>query len=309
MEEDRNGNLGDGRDSLRTCAVAVAVVGLVITTGCVGGGNASVGADITPDTEPAETNQTGDEILGAALNATDGVETYRIDSETRMDLASLFGFSIEMNTTGEFDRSRNLAHARTDGNVTVGFLGFSGGEGFETEVYQGSERRYTKKSNESVAGDWKTTEAGVPLPLGLEDLSGTVDGANATLEGAAEVDGTDAYVLSLGVPASSLGEAFSRTTETHGPSDFGESDEGGEAPEDAVDSSEAYLWVDRKTHRPLRFAYIASLDIEADEDSDLSGSMEFMADTRYRYVDEAKIEIPEEAEADGTTEDVSTVAR
>jgi hypothetical protein len=309
MKEDRNGNPGYGRDRIRTCAVVVAVLVLVATTGCVGGGNASVGADINPNTESAETNQTGDELIGATLNATDDTETYRIDSETRMDLASLFGVSMVMDTTGEFDESRNLAHASTDGNVTVGLLGFSGGEGFETEVYQGSERRYTKKSNESVAGDWKTTEAGTPLPPGLEDLSGTIEGADATLEGVAEVEGTDAYVLSLDIPASSLGEAFSRTTETHGPSDFGESDEGGEAPEDAVDSSEAYLWVDRKTHRPLRFAYIASLDIEADEDSDLSGSMEFMTDTRYRYGEEAKIEIPEEAEADGTTEDVSTVAR
>lgn len=292
MKEDQN--LGNVRDSLRTCALVVAVVALVVTTGCVGGGNADVGADINPDPEPAETNGTGDDILGAALEATDGVETYRIDSETRMDLASLFGFSIEMGTTGEFDGSRNMAHASTDGNISVGFLGFSGGEGFETEVYQSSERKHTKKSNESVTGDWTTTETGAPLPLGLEDTSTTVDGANATLEGVADVDGTEAYVLSLDVPASSLGEAFSQTTETHGPSGFGENEEGGEAPEDAVDASEAYLWVDRETHRPLRFAYIANLDIEADEDSDFSGSMEFMTDTRYRYGEGVEIEVPDE---------------
>ena len=290
-----NDNRNDGTiPMIRTGLAVVAVVALVVTTGCVGGGNADVGADINPDTEPAETNQTGDEVLDAALNATDSVETYRIDSETRMDLASLFGVSIEMDTTGEFDGSRNMAHASTDGNTSVGFLGFSGGEGFETEVYQSSERRHTKKSNESVTGDW-TTEAGTRLPLGLEDTSTTVDGANATLEGVAEVDGTEAYVLSLEVPASRFGEAFSRTTETHGPSGFGESDEGGETPEDAVDASEAYLWVDRETHRPLRFAYIANLDIEADEDSDFSGSMEFMTDTRYTdYGDELEIEMPEE---------------
>lgn len=290
-----NDNRNDGTTQMiRTGLAVVAVVALVVTTGCVGGGNASVGADINPDTEPAETNETGDELLGAALNATDGVETYRIDSETRMDLASLFGLSIEMNTTGEFDGSRNLARTSTDGNVSVGFLGFSGGEDFETEVYQRSERRHTKKSNESVTGDWTTTETGAPLPLGLEDTSTTVDGANATLEGVAGVDGTEAYVLSLEVPASRLGEAFSRTTETHGPRGFGENEEGGEAPEDAVNATEAYLWVDRETHRPLRFAYIVNLDIEADEDSDLSGSMEFMTDTRYRYGEEVEIEIPEE---------------
>lgn len=290
-----NDNRNDGTTPMiRTGLRVVAFVAVVVTTGCVGGGNASVGVDINPDTEPAETNQTGDELLGAVLNATDGVETYRIDSETRMDLASLFGFSVEMDTTGEVNGSRNMAHASTDGNISVGFLGFSGGEGFETEVYQSSERRHTKKSNESVTGEWTTTEVGAPLPLGLEDTSTTVDGANATLEGVAEVGGTEAYVLSLDVPASSLGEAFSRTIETHGPSGFGENDEGGEAPEDAVDASEAYLWVDRETHRPLRFTYIANLDIEADEDSDFSGSMEFMTDTRYRYGEEVEILIPEE---------------
>lgn len=295
MKEDRN--YGDGRCSVRTCALVLAVVALVVTTGCVGGGSADVGADITPDTEPVNTNQTGDDILGAALNATDGVETYRIDSETRMDLASLFGVSMVMNTTGEFDGSRNMAHSSTDGILSVGFLGFSGGERFETEVHQSSERRHTKKSNESVTGDWMTTEAGAPLALGLEDTSTTVDGANATLEGVTEVDGTEAYVLSLDVPASSLGEAFSRTTETQGPSGFAENDGGGEPPEDAVDASEAYLLVDRETHRPLRFAYIANLDIEADEDSDFSGSMEFMTNTTYTdYGDELEMETPEEVD-------------
>lgn len=296
MKEDRNP--GDGRDPIRTCGLVVAVVALVVTTGCVGGGSADVGVDINPDTEPAETNETGDELLGAALNATDGVETYRIDSETRMDLASLFGFSIGMNTTGEFDGSRNLAHASTDGNLSVGFLGFSGGGGFETEVYQSSERRYTRKSNESVTGDWTTTESGAAVPPGLEDLSGTVEGADATVEGVADVEGTDAYVLSLDIPASSLGEALSRTIETHGAGNLdggGEGAGGGEGvSEKNINASESYLWVDRETHRPLRFAYIVNLDIEADEDSDLSGSTEFMTDTRYTdYGDEVEIEIPE----------------
>jgi hypothetical protein len=145
-----------------------------------------------------------------------------------------------------------------------------------------------------VTRDWETTETDEPLSPGLDDMSATVEGADASLEGVGEVDGEEAYVLSLDMSASRIGEAFSRTMETHGTGRIGEDDEGEEISEDAVNVSEAYLWVDRETHRPLRFAYLVNLDIEGDGENETSGSMEIFGDTRYTYGDGVEIEVPDE---------------
>ena len=289
-----NGNLHDTTPSLRTGLTVVAVLALVAVTGCVGGGNADVGADITPDTEPAETNMTGDEILGTALDTAEDVETYRFESETRMDLASFFGVSISMNTTGEFDRNESLAHARTEGEGGAELFFLSGGEYFETEVYQSSGRWYTRTLNETTSGNWETTDAERPLSPGLKDLSTTVREAEPRLEGVAEVNGTEAYVLSLNVSAESLGEAFSRTMEDHGSGQFDDGEDGGNASEGDIETSEAYLWVEKETYSPLRFAYIVSLSFEGDGENEASGEMEILGDTRYTgYGDDVEIEVPE----------------
>jgi hypothetical protein len=291
-----NGNRNDGSTpSLRTGLTVVAVLALFAVTGCVGGGNADVGADITPETEPAETNETGDEILSTALDTAEDVETYRVESETRMDLASFFGFSISMNTTGEFDRNESLAGVTTEGEQGAELLGLSGGEGFETTVYRTTDKRYTRRSNGSVTRDWATTETDAPLPPGLDDMSATVEGADASLEGVGEIDGEETYVLSLDMSASRIGEAFSRTMETHGPSGFGD-DEGGDASDSAVNVSQTYLWVDSETHRPLRFAYLVDLDFEGEGEDEAGGSMEILGDTRYTYGDGVEIEVPGEVD-------------
>jgi hypothetical protein len=274
----------------------LAVFVLIATAGCIGGGEADVGTDIVPEAEPVETDETGGEMLSASLETTGNIDTYRINSETHMDLASLFGLSVEMDTTGKFDRNERSAYTSTDGNQTVGFLGMSGGGSFETEVYRSQDTRQVRKSNESVTGDWEKVSSDSPLPLSLEGLSSTVGDADATVEGVSEVNGTEAYVLSLDVQTSSLGEAFSRTMETHGAENLegDESGTSGEMSEENINVSESYLWVDRETDRPLRFAYIVNLDIESDEDSDLSGSVEFVTDTKYTdYGDEVEIEFPE----------------
>jgi hypothetical protein len=274
----------------------LAVFVLIATAGCIGGGEADVGTDIVPEAEPVETDETGGEILSASLETTENIDTYRINSETHMDLASLFGLSVEMDTAGKFDRNERSAYTSTDGNQTVGFLGMSGGGSFETEVYRSQDTRQVRKSNESVTGDWEKVSSDSPLPLSLEGLSSTVGDADATVEGVSEVNGTEAYVLSLDVQTSSLGEAFSRTMETHGAENLegDESGTSGEISEENINVSESYLWVDRETDRPLRFAYIVNLDIESDEDSDLSGSVEFVTDTKYTdYGDEVEIEFPE----------------
>ena len=267
----------------RSALVVVAVVLLTAATGCIGGGNADVGADIAPNPEPVETDATVEEVLASALGATEGVGAYSVESETRMDLASLFGVSVEMETSGEFDGGNGVAYTQTQGDAGVEFLGLSGGEGFETEVYQTTDTRYTRRSNGSVTGDWNVTETEGALPLGLGNLRRTVKDADATLEGVESINGTEAYVLSLDLPASAVGEEFSHTMETYGPENFGEDDEGGNASEGNVNESETYLWVDRGTDRPVRFAYVMNLDFASDGENEAGGSVEFMGDRRYSY--------------------------
>ncbi|MFP4189055.1 MAG: hypothetical protein ACLFR5_06580 [Halobacteriales archaeon] len=278
-----------GKEPRKTIA-CVAVVALVALTGCVGGGEADVGANITPDVEPVDVDETGDEILASSLN-TVGEETYTAESRAGLDVASIFGLSISMNTTGEFDE--NMSYAHTEGEEGVKFLVFSGGGGFNTTVYETPDARYTRRSNDTTTGDWETTNADGPMSLSLEDVSATLDDTEATVEGTEAVNGNETYVLSLDVPSDALGDALSRTMETHGADRIGDDSGGGNVSETDVNESEAYLWVDRETDRPVRFAYLVSLGFEGDEEDEAGGEMEFFSDTRYTYED-IEVEVPDE---------------
>lgn len=129
----------------------------------------------------------------------------------------------------------------------------------------------------------------------LEDAEKRAESAERkTLEGVGFVDNADAHVLSVDVPPNTLGRSFSHTMETYGPSVFDDWNEGDPA-EGEGNVSEAYLWVDRETDRPLRFAYRVRLGFEGDEEDDTVGSeMELLVDTRYTYDDEISIEEPDE---------------
>jgi len=281
-------------DSLAVAAVVL----LVAVTGCVGGGEADVGASVTPDVEPADTNRTGEEVLASALGAAEEVETYRFESETRMDLAAFFDLSVTMNTTGKFDRANDAARAHTDGEGGVEFLSLSGGEGFETTVYRTSGVRYKRVSNGSGTGDWNATETDEPLSPGLEDMARALEDANATVEGVGEVDGGEAHVLSIDTPVEDLGGSFGRNLDAHANGIGNGTDDGGDGSGGDVGSVEAYLWVDSESHRPLRFAYDVRLSFEG-EDDDLRGSMEFLVDTRYTgYGDEVEVEEPDGVEVE-----------
>jgi hypothetical protein len=273
----------------------VAVAVLVVSTGCIGGGEADVGAKITPDIEPADTEATGDEILASALDTAEGADTYRVESETRMDLASFFGISMNMNTTGEFDEEDNVSHTQSEGGSGAELLGMSGGEAFETEVYRTGDARYTVRTNGTdETGEVNRTAPGEPLSPGADYLVDTVEGADATVEGVGEVGGEEAYVLSLDLGVGSLGSAFSRAIEDNGPARFGDGEQGGDPSEGSVNTSEAYLWVDRETSRPLRFAYLLNLRFEGDGEDEVSGSMEIFGDTRYTgYGEGIEVGIPE----------------
>jgi hypothetical protein len=278
----------EGRRGIVAC---VALVALVVSTGCIGGGDADVGANITPEVEPVDLDETGDEILATSLGTVGEAETYTAESRAGLDVASIFGLSVSMNTTAEFDGDTGYAY--TEGEENVDFLVFSGGGVFNTTVYQTDGMRYTRRSNGTTTEDWNTTRTEEPLSPGLEDVSATLADAEATVEGVGTVDGNEAYVLSLDVPPDALGEALSRTMETHGAGRIGNGG-GGNVSETDVNESEVYLWVDRDTDRPVRFAYLVSLGFEGDGEDEAGGEMEFFSDTRYVYED-VDIEIPEGA--------------
>jgi len=81
--------------------------------------------------------------------------------------------------------------------------------------------------------------------------------------------------------------------EDHGSGQFGDGEGGGNASEGDVNTSDAYLWVDRETHRPLRFAYLVSLNFEGEGENEASGEMEILGDTRYTgYGEEVGTEVP-----------------
>jgi len=298
--------------AVKVCIVAV----LFVTAGCVGGDIEGMNGGINVDAEPAETNESGGEILETSLEAAEETETYRTDAESRIVVSgsSLFGLSVPVDSEGAFDHDTNLAHVESEGTVEVEAFGvFENETDYETEVYVTENQTHTRKTedSETTTGGWMTTPNGMnetAASMSLEDTASVLEDADAELEGEETVNGNDAYVLSLGVSPEAVGEHTERLTDTYGPDELGDEDddddpdEDEEIPDEAVEEFDTYLWVDQDTRQPLRFAYYLSMGFEdvengGDDDGflDIDGNAEFFSDIEYTdHGEPVDIQLPDE---------------
>jgi len=265
-------------------AVAVAlVVALLTLTGCLGGidGIDGIDADVSPDAEPVETNETGDEILASAVNASEDAEAYTVEGEHRFvaGAGGLFDMNLSMASDGSFDTEDDEALVSTDGTVDFTLLVLDNTTEFETTVYADSGDAWRRSVEGGNGTGWSETDANFTYAdsvLGVGAVEEAYADLDAELLGGETVDGSETYVVSVSAPPERLLRHSSAVIDLHGAgleepdggTDTGSRTEG----ETEVQNAEAYLWVDRETRRPVRMAHRIALGGNSTDDTDAAAN-------------------------------------
>jgi len=301
---------------MRKAAVFVSLVGLALLTGCLGGPADTIDADISPDTEPVEVNQTGEEVLASALNSTKDIGSYTVESEHRFaaGASGFFNMNLSMDSTGDFDREAE--EARVDSRGTVDFSAFSfldNETDFETSVYSDGETTYTRSVENGDDTGWSERGGNFSLVesvLGVDGVAELSRDTDAELLGGETVDGVETYVVSVNATPERLSRHSSAVIGLHGAGIEQRQDlEGVEEPpeggETQIQELQTYVWVERDTRRPVRVAYFMSMGPPEDGEGEGSGNttegegedvtagtVDFLFEADYDYA-ETDIEAPD----------------
>jgi hypothetical protein len=288
-------------------------VALAAVTGCLGGDVEAIDADISPDAEPVDTNRTGDEILASAVDAADSAEAYAVEGKSRYHFGAsqFFNVNVTMESTSRFNTPDEEAVVETEGDTDFSLLGFfDNTTEFETTVYsQGNltQRRVVEGGDDTgwseAEGNYTMTERA----FGSGAVSWVTNGTTAELLGEETVNGDETYALRVNVSRDTYRNIFVHSTVAVGLGAGGldEREPGEEGPEQPEDGEfnltestapDVYLWVNKETGRPVRLAYLLSVDSQdsggnGGEDS-ISAAFSMMYEADYSYED-VEVEPPD----------------
>lgn len=297
---------------MRKVAVFVLLVGLALLTGCLGGPADTIDADISPDADPLDVNQTADEVLASALNSTKDIESYNVEGEHRFaaGASGFFNMNLSMESTGDFDREAEEARVDSRGTVGVAFFSFLDNEtDFETSVYSDGETTYARSVENGEESGWSERGGNfsfVESVLGVDGVAELSRDRDAELLGGETVDGVETYVVSVNATPERLSRHSSAVIGLHG-AGIEQRQEGVEEPpeegETAIRELQTYVWVERDTRRPVRVAYFMSMGSPEDDEGEGSGNttdgegvtggnLDFLFEADYDYA-EVEVEAPE----------------
>ena len=279
---------------------AILLLGLVVAvSGCASTESPEL-QEIQVDAAEIDINQTGPELLNSSIEKISQVESHDTTSTNQMALdASVFSLSINMTTEAASNYTSKSVKAFTDGSVTAGasYIG-KNTTSFRAESYTSGNTSYVKRANQTESsGEWTQYSSGFDKhPAVLKP--GLFENAEAEFLGVDKVEGNDTYVLSLEDNINSTGQHFSQVLMNYGPELSSRSEESEGVDEDNVERSQAYLWIDQETLKPVKFSYFISVKVESDGEGLFSadGSMQIKSQNTYTgYGQVQEIEVPEKA--------------
>jgi hypothetical protein len=290
----------------------VLFVALAAATGCLGGDVEAIDADISPDTEPTDTNRTGEEILASAVGAAEDAETYTVEGQSlyQFGASQFFNVNVSMGSTSRFDEADEEAVVETEGETDFSLLGFfDNSTRFETTVYSQGNLTRRKVIEEGNDTGWSDAEGNYTITrrsFGAGAVPWVTNGTTAELLGEATVDGDEAYALRVNVSRETYRGIFMRSTAAVGLGAGGldEREPGEEGPEQPegeefnlteTTAPDVYLWVDKETDRPVRLAYLLSVDSQdsgGEGGEGISAAFSMMYEAEYDY-EEVEVEPPE----------------
>lgn len=284
---------------------------LAAVTGCLGGDVETINADISPDAEPIDTNETGEELLGAALNSTEDVDSYTVESRNRFAFGAsrFFNVNISMDSTSSFDTAEQESVVESEGVTDFSFLGLlDNTTEFETTVYSQGNTTWRRTVEDGEDTGWSSADGNytvTEMVFGTGAVSLMGNGTDAELLGEQTINGVDTYALRLNVSRDTYENIFMHSTAAVGLAAGGMEDreqeeeqpEGGEFNITEDTAPDLYLWVEKETRRPVRLAYLFSAESsdesgEGDGGSGINAAFSMLHEADYSY-EEAEVESPE----------------
>jgi hypothetical protein len=260
-------------------AIALAVVAVALTAGCMGflgGGGSGSTPTVTP--EPVNDSTTAEDVRSAAVAATADVDTYVVEGRAVSEYTGDVSQSATTNTTARVNRSARRLNL--------------------TEVQSTDDRTYTVDTylvNETVYGfsDFYGTRFGsdwiraTPPDFGrawdrrdtLARQRAVLEAANVTLAGTQTLAGTETYVLDATLP----GEAYDALVG---------SAVGNLTGNVTVRSASFRFWIATDADRPVQST--ATLDLLL-TDPTPNATVETTVTFRYEYGGEVTVALPKGA--------------
>jgi hypothetical protein len=264
-------------------AIALAVVALALSAGCMGflgGGGSASTPTVTP--EPVNDSTTAEEVRSAALAATTGVDTYVAEGTAVSEYTGDVSQTETTNTTLRVNRSArrlNATEVRStdDRTYTV-----------DTLLVDGTVYGFSDFYGTQFGSDWIRA---TPPDFGVawerrDTLSrqhAVLEAANVTLAGTQTVADTETYVLD----ATLSGEAYDGLVGSLAGNATGRL-----AGNVSVRDASFRFWVASGTDRPVKST--ATLDLLL-TDPDPNATVETTVTLRYEYGSEVAVALPKAA--------------
>lgn len=216
---------------LATALPALALAVLLVLSGCSTGPGPETTTGPPPDVDPADVRE-------RALDATAGVESYRVEANTTLARSAGAGLArtVRIESVGAFDRPARRLRV----NQTTRALGRT--QRVQTYLVDGTLYQHSPAFVQRYGAEWvkrNVTNESAAWD-GLDTLArqrALLNASTVSVTGTATVDGTEAYVLAADVNETAFGDAARRS---------------GLAGTGTVTDAAATVWVARDSGRLLR---------------------------------------------------------
>lgn len=235
---------------------ALLLVAVVISSGCIESERTDLKPDFNLEYSEVDLNRSGQEVYDDSMSQIDNISEYQIEADNRMAI-NLPVISVSANMTSEGIFEQETSEINTSGTMGLNMGGNSNITGFETWMVN-SEDGTTIKTE--MMGESNTTEL---EKYSREDISVSLEALrNLAVENASVlgVDEEEMLLLEVKFNATDLMMHSSKTFETLSPVQESVEDGRGIEESGSFDDLEAYLWAERESLSPSKFAYYGSAD-------------------------------------------------
>ena len=251
----------------------VLLSAVVLSSGCIESSSTNLNPDFNLDVNTTSANSSGMEIYRTSMSRAGNVSTYRVEADNSMAMnLPVVGLSLNMTSKGLFEKESYDINSS-------GVMGFNFGE--ETNFTEFNTRVMSLENDTKVEKEAKDRENQTKEQYSREDLGLSLEALedisveNASVLGIANHEGEENLLLELNINSSDLIRNSEKIFEVHSPVQESAGESGDMSEAEKFDKVEAYLWAERETRNPSKFAYYGSAK---------NGSIQVRSETEFENI-------------------------
>jgi|AntDeeMinimDraft_4_1070355.scaffolds.fasta_scaffold00011_54 hypothetical protein len=230
---------------------------VVVVSGCIQNSSTNLNSDFELDYEHSDIDSSGLELYENSMSEIENT-TYSVKTDNKMAMNLLvISLSVNMSSEGVFEK--DSSEINSSGTLDLGLGDKSNSTTFNTNVKTSENGTViTTDGNRTQTQKYTREKLGVSLEA-LKDIKVN----NASVLGVTQLNGEENILLELEVNSSDLMTNSEHIFEVHSP--VQESVEDGQEMNQikSFNKSKAYLWIDRDSQIPSKFAYYGSANQDA----------------------------------------------